>query len=462
VSFNDALLSGLAADGGLYVPEHYPRVSPEQLNAWRDLLQTQGYGALASQVLELFADGYPPDSIGQMTRQAYTAEKFGDPAIVPLQPIGQTSFWLAHLSNGPTASFKDIAMQLLGELLSYELDQRDTTMTVIGATSGDTGSSAEHALMGRRRIKVVMLLPYKRVTPFQRAQMLTIDDPAITNLEIEGVFDDCQDLVKAINLDTAFKARFHISAVNSINWGRVAAQVVYYFAAYLRSGHETVSFAVPTGNFGNILAGHVAREMGLPIDNLILATNENNVLDEFFRNGIYRPRQADLVHRTSSPSMDISKASNFERFVADLLRRDGARVAELFGPTLAQQGYFDLSWTPQFAGLRERFGFISGSASHADRLAVIRRWWQDYQILIDPHTANAVHVAETFTIDGPVIVLETALPFKFADAIEQATGFKPPLPARFAGLEQATEQSVIMPNDLTKVKRWIAKWLRLN
>ncbi|MDR1119168.1 MAG: threonine synthase [Bifidobacteriaceae bacterium] len=346
-AFSEILLEGLAPDGGLYLPESYPKVTPAQLGQWRALLEQRGYAALAAEVLGLFADGYPGDGIGQMTRAAYTAAKFGSPEIVPVTRVGGGDLWLAHLSNGPTAAFKDMAMQLLGELFEYELERRDTWLTVLGATSGDTGSSAEMALLGRERVRTAMLTPRGRMTPFQQAQMFSIDDPSVANLAVDGVFDDCQDLVKTVNLDADFKRRWHVGAVNSINWARVAAQVVYYFAAYLRAGAPRVSFAVPTGNFGNILAGHVAREMGLPADALILATNENNVLHQFFRDGVYRPRAPAQTVATSSPSMDISKASNFERFAADLLNRDGARVAALFGDTLARDGYLDLSGTPE-------------------------------------------------------------------------------------------------------------------
>jgi threonine synthase len=457
--FQDILLSGLAPDGGLYLPVAYPQVDGAKLERWRELLATQGYAALAAAVLELFAPEYGLDGIGQLTRRAYTAEKFEHPAIVPVEPVGEGRLWLAHLSNGPTAAFKDLAMQLIGELFEHELARRGDWLTVLGATSGDTGSSAERALLGRQRIRVAMLTPRGRMTPFQQAQMYSLDDPAIANIAIDGVFDDCQDLVKAVNLDADFKARWRLGAVNSINWARVAAQVAYYFAAYFRTGQGRVSFAVPTGNFGNILAGHVAREMGLPIDALILATNENNVLHQFFRDGVYRPRAAAQTLATSSPSMDISKASNFERFVADLLGRDGARVASLFGPALARDGFFDLGGSPEFAGLRERFGFVSGASSHADRLATIRRLWRERGLLVDPHTSDAVHVACRSGVAGPIVVLETALPVKFAETILEAVGFEPPTPPRFAGLMAAERHVVNLANDVDGLKRWLAGWL---
>jgi threonine synthase len=281
----------------------------------------------------------------------------------------------------------------------------------------------------------------------------------VANLAIDGVFDDCQDLVKAVNLDAGFKTEWHIGAVNSINWARIVAQIVYYFAAYFRSGCERVSFAVPTGNFGNILAGHVARAMGLPADHLILATNENNVLHEFFTTGVYRPRGAAETVETSSPSMDISKASNFERFVADLLGRDGAEVARLFGAALPRDGFFDLSGTPAFAAARQRFGFVSGASTHADRLNAIRRLWRDQRLLIDPHTADAVHVALAGLAPGPVIVTETALPVKFAQTITDAIGVPPPIPERFCGLMGESRHVTDLPNDAGQLKAWLANWL---
>jgi threonine synthase len=461
-SFSEVLLDGLAPDGGLYIPESYPQVDAARLDRWRDLLATQGYAHLAAAVLELFAAEYGGHSLIQMAEAAYTAAKFGTPEIVPVERVAGTNLWLAQLANGPTAAFKDMAMQLLGQLFEVELERRDTWLTVLGATSGDTGSSAEVALTGRSRIRVAMLTPRGRMTPFQQAQMYSIDDPAIANIAIDGVFDDCQDLVKAVNLDAGFKARWHIGAVNSINWARVIAQVIYYFAAYFRTGADCVSFAVPTGNFGNILAGHVAREMGLPIDRLILATNENNVLHEFFSTGIYRPRGAAQTYETSSPSMDISKASNFERFVADLVGRDGARVAALFGVALPREGFFSLADTPEFASLRDRFGFVSGTSTHADRIATIRQTWETAGILVDPHTADAVHVAYALGAagrGGPVIVTETALPIKFAETITEAVGFRPPIPARFAALMDAPRLVTDLPNDAQHLKAWLESWL---
>jgi len=455
--FCDILLEGLAADGGLYLPETYPQVSAETLEQWRELLATEGYAALAARVIGLFIDDIPADDLARLTAAAYTGPKFSDPQIVPVSRIGAGPLWLGHLSNGPTAAFKDMAMQLLGELMEYELSRRGSWMTIVGATSGDTGSSAEYALRGRDGIAVVMLTPAGRMTPFQQAQMFSLSDPNIVNVAVEGVFDDCQDLVKAVHTDAAFKATYHLGAVNSINWARLVAQVVYYFCCWLRvtdgPGQE-ISFAVPTGNFGDICAGHIARAMGLPIRRLILATNENDVLDEFFRTGVYRPRGPEQTWATSSPSMDISKASNFERFIADLYGRDGARVRELFG-AVAGGGFFDISGTPEFEAVRTGYGFVSGSSTHADRVATIGRLWREHGILIDPHTADGVKVAEQYVADEPVVVLETALPVKFAETITEAIGEPPPTPERFAHIEEGPRRVVDLPNDVDALKQLI-------
>ncbi|MDO5067872.1 MAG: threonine synthase [Propionibacteriaceae bacterium] len=453
--FSDILLEGLAPDGGLYLPVEYPSVDAATLERWRQVLADDGYAALAFEVCSLFVDDIPADDLRGICERAYAPEKYLDPTVVPVSELSG-GLWLAHLSNGPTAAFKDMAMQLLGELFPYELARRGETLTILGATSGDTGSSAEHALRGRDGVRVVMLSPADRMTPFQQAQMYTLDDGNIVNLAVEGVFDDCQDLVKAVNADAEFKARHRIGAVNSINWARLMAQIVYYFAIWLRiSDGEEISFAVPSGNFGNIAAGHIARQMGLPIRHLVLATNENDVLDEFFRTGIYRVRSAAETLATSSPSMDISKASNFERFVADLLGRDGATVTELFGTRLGAEGSFDLSRVD-----RSATGFVSGSSRHADRVETIRKVWQHDQVLIDPHTADGVHVARRLlaegSITGPVVVLETALPVKFAETIVEAVGITPPRPERFAGLEELPRHVRRIPAEVAKVKQVIA------
>lgn len=449
--FSDILLEGLAADGGLYLPESYPQVGPEQLAAWRTLLAEEGYAALAYEIVSLFIDDIPAEDLRGIVERAYEPSKFLDPAVVPVTELAD-GLWLAHLSNGPSVAFKDMAMQLLGELFAYELERRGETLTVVGATSGDTGSSAMYALQGKPGVTVFMLSPAGRMTPFQQAQMFSLNDPSIINIAVDGVFDDCQDIVKAINADAEFKARHRVGAVNSINWARLLAQVVYYFAAYLQVAPEgAISFAVPSGNFGNIAAGHIARQMGLPIHRLILATNENNVLEEFFRTGVYRVRGGAETLATSSPSMDISKASNFERFVFDLLGRDAARVRELF-EGLGSDGSFDLGDTPEFRGQVAQFGFVAGTSTHEDRLAQIRRVHEADGMVIDPHTADAVKVAKGSGVEGPIVVLETALPVKFAETIVEAIGIVPPRPERFDGIEDLPRIVVDVPNDVAAVR----------
>jgi len=454
-SFCEILLEGLAPDGGLYLPERYPRVDAATLARWRPL----PYAELAFEVLSLFVDDIPPADLRRLCRETYDETTFGTREITPLRLLGG-GLHVQALSNGPTLAFKDMAMQLLGRLFEYELGRRGARLNIVGATSGDTGSAAEYAMRGRRGVRVFMLSPAGRMSPFQQAQMFSLHDENIHNLCIEGTFDDCQDIVKSIGNDLAFKRAHDIGTVNSINWARLVAQVVYYYAGYFQATQrdgDPVSFAVPSGNFGNICAGHVARSMGLPIDALVLATNENDVLDEFFRTGRYRVRPAAETFETSSPSMDISKASNFERFVYDLLGHDAAaaaRTAELFGPRLAQEGGFTLT-ADEFARV-PRYGIVSGRSTHADRLATIRDAWQRHGTMIDPHTADGLKVAREQLKPGvPMVVLETALPAKFAATIREALGRDPEVPAALRGIEQLPRRYTTLPADAAGVQRYI-------
>ena len=458
--FCEILLEGLAPDGGLYLPEAYPQVDGTALAAWRTVWQTRGYAALAFEILSLYIDDIPAADLKAICDKTYTEAVFGTPQIVPLKPL-EPGLTLEALSNGPTLAFKDMAMQLLGNLFEYELDRRGEQLNILGATSGDTGSAAEYAMRGKKGVRVFMTSPHGRMSPFQQAQMFSLMDENIHNIAIEGVFDDCQDIVKAVSNDLEFKRRYKIGTVNSINWARLLAQVVYYFAGYFQATSDNtqqVSFTVPSGNFGNVCAGHVARMMGLPIRQLVVATNENDVLDEFFRTGVYRVRGSADTHETSSPSMDISKASNFERFVFDLLGRDGARIKALFGDALNQAGRFDLSADPAFADAAARYGFVSGKSTHADRLATIRDTWERFGVMIDTHTADGVKVARAH-LDAavPMIVLETALPIKFAATIVEALGREPDRPAQFAGIEALPKRVSVMPADAQAVKALIAR-----
>jgi len=484
--FCDILLEGLAPDGGLYLPERYPQVDDATLSRWREVYHKQGYAELAFEILSLYIDDIPAADLRALCAKTYTAEVFGTGEIVPLRHL-ESGIWLEALSNGPTLAFKDMAMQLLGNLFEYELARRGEELNILGATSGDTGSAAEYAMRGKKGVRVFMTSPQGRMSPFQQAQMFSLMDDNIFNIAVDGVFDDCQDMVKAVSNDLDFKRQYKIGTVNSINWARLLAQVVYYFAGYFQATELTptlsagasslppegavspwggpaaqrntqkVSFTVPSGNFGNICAGHVARMMGLPIARLVLATNENDVLDEFFKTGMYRVRSSADTHETSSPSMDISKASNFERFVFDLLGRDGARIKSLFGDALARVGFFDLEAHPAFSQAASRYGFESGKSTHADRLATIKDTWERHGMMIDTHTADGVKVAREHLQAGvPMIVLETALPIKFAETIVEATGREPERPARFVGIEALPKRVITMAADVQAIKTFIA------
>ena len=464
--FCEILLEGLAPDGGLYLPEAYPQISAAQLGHLRQVLNTQGYAALAFEVLSLYIDDIPANDLRDLCQKTYTKASFGTPEIVPIKALKTKAalgavVYLEALSNGPTLAFKDMAMQLLGNLFEYELTRRNAELNIFGATSGDTGSAAEYAMRGKKGVRVFMTSPEGRMSPFQQAQMFSLLDANIHNIAIQGVFDDCQDIVKAVSNDLAFKRKYKIGTVNSINWARLLAQVVYYFAGYFQATQndtQKVSFSVPSGNFGNVCAGHVARMMGLPIEHLIVATNENDVLDEFFRTGVYRVRASADTHETSSPSMDISKASNFERFVFDLLHRDAARVKHLFHNELNQTGQFDLGQDPLFAQAKTQFGFLSGKSTHADRLQTIQTIYADNHIMVDTHTADGLKVAVPLAKPGvPMLVLETALPIKFAATLVEALGREPDRPVKFEGIEALPKRVLVMPKSVDAVKDYIAK-----
>lgn len=453
--FCEILLEGLAPDGGLYLPEQYPQVDGATLAAWRTLYAKKGYAALAYAVLQLYIDDIPAADLQAICDTTYTTTTFAKPAIAPVRQL-EGNIYLQELSNGPTLAFKDMAMQLLGNLFEYVLQRNQQQLNILGATSGDTGSAAEYAMRGKQGIRVFMLSPHGRMSAFQQAQMFSLQDANIHNLAVTGVFDDCQDMVKAVSNDLDFKRQYKIGTVNSINWARLLAQVVYYFAGYFqatKTDSQTVSFTVPSGNFGNICAGHVARMMGLPIGKLVVATNENNVLDEFFKTGVYRVRSAQDTHETSSPSMDISKASNFERFVFDLLGKDAQATNNLFGQQLVKPGYFDLSQHSNFALANSQFGFVSGNSSHAQRIATIRDCHSRLNTLIDPHTADGVTVARDYVSDSePMIVLETALPIKFASTIEEAIGQPCEIPVQFTSLQDLPQRVRVVSPDMAELK----------
>lgn len=457
-SYGEILLEGLATDGGLVVPETVPTVSAVQIESWRGL----SYPELAAKVLGFYATDISRQDLARMCHAAYSPENFVHEAIVPVTHL-EGDISLVGLSEGPTLAFKDMAMQFLGQALEHVLATADRALNIVGATSGDTGSAAEYALRGKQGISVFMLSPQGRMSDFQRAQMYSLTDENIHNVAIEGVFDDCQNLVKTLSGDLVFKREHDLGTVNSINLGRITAQMVYYFWAWLRASDSVdatdratfeVSFTVPSGNFGNILSGHLAKSMGLPIRRLVLAANENNVLDDFFRTGVYSPRTAADTFLTSSPSMDISKASNLERFIFDLLGRDPERLAAAWRE-LDATGSIDLrSELPRFEA---EFGFQSGTSTHADRVATIRSVSEATGILLDPHTADGVKVAREHVEPGvPMLVLETAKPEKFPEIVFEATGARIGIPEHLAGLLERPQHVTEMGNDEAALREFIA------
>lgn len=447
--FSEVLLMGLAPDGGLMLPEHYPMIDEATLNQWRHL----SYPELAFEVIRLFATDIPEDDLRAIINRTYTIQNFGTAEITPVRTL-KDGIKIQALSNGPTLAFKDMAMQFLGNMFEYVLARQNKVLNILGATSGDTGSAAEYALRGKKGIHVFMLSPEGKMSAFQRAQMYSLQDDNIHNIAVKGMFDDCQDIVKTIQGDSHFKHDFHISTVNSINWGRIVAQVVYYFAGYFKATNnnsERVSFCVPTGNFGNICAGHIAKQMGLPIDRLIVATNENNVLDQFFKTGEYYPRNAEHTYVTSSPSMDISKASNFERFIFDVMRRDADSISSLWERVGKGEGF---NLHVKLDKIHEKYGFVSGKSTHVDRLATIKSVYETDGQLIDPHTADGVKVAREVRLPGETIVcLETALAAKFEQTIHEAVGdVDVPRPEKLRGLEDLPQRVQVVPNNADVVK----------
>ncbi len=461
LNFSEILLGGLAPDGGLYLPESYPQFSDADLSAMRGM----NYRDLAFTILSRLIDeqDIPSKDLRVIVDKTYRAEVYcytrkGQNAedITPTLKL-ENNLYLLSLSNGPTLAFKDMAMQLLGNLFEYVLAQKGETTNILGATSGDTGSAAEYAMRGKKGVNVFMLSPHQKMSRFQAAQMFSLQDKNIFNIAVKGVFDDAQDIVKAVSNDHVFKAANKIGAVNSINWARVAAQVVYYFKGYFavtKNNNEKVSFAVPSGNFGNVCAGHIARMMGLPIDKLVVATNENDVLDEFFKTGVYRPRGSANTYHTSSPSMDISKASNFERFVFDLTGRDATKVRELWASVDAG-GAFDIKQEGLFEKIAS-YGFESGNSNHTNRMQTIKQAQKKYDVVIDTHTADGLKVAlEHRDVNTPMLVLETALPAKFEDAIVEALGYAPERPAALEGIEKLSQRFEVMDADVNAIKSYV-------
>ena len=447
LEFGDVLLAGLAADGGLYVPDRWPELSPEALSGHPG---RGDYADLAAEVMWPFVGGtYLRNRFDELVRDAYT--EFSHPGIVPMVQLGD-GLWLMELFHGPTLAFKDIALQLVGRLFDEELARRGERVTIVGATSGDTGSAAIEAVRDRENIQIVILHPHGRVSEVQRRQMTTVDSANVHNVAIEGTFDDCQDLVKAMFADAEFRAEQQLSAVNSINWARVMAQTVYYVAAATRYGLEKVSFSVPTGNFGNVLAGHVARQMGLPVDRFIVASNRNDILTQFFTTGSMAISE---VHPTMSPSMDIQVSSNLERLLFELLDRDGIRTAMLL-EDFRSTG--EMRIDARIAAELEQ-GWMGVRVDEGETTAAIAELFRDTGMIVDPHTAVGLAAARRSRrdLDGDMVVMATAHPAKFGDAVEAAIGTRPPMPPALAELAERPEHCQRLPNDLRAVKTHVAR-----
>ena len=447
LDFGDVLLAGLAADGGLYVPDRWPELSPQALNGHPG---RGDYADLAAEVMWPFVDGtYTRDRFDELVRDSYAG--FDHPDVVPMVELGD-GLWLMELFHGPTLAFKDIALQLVGRLFDEELSRRSERVTIVGATSGDTGAAAIEAVRDRENIQIVVLHPHGRVSEMQRRQMTTVASANVHNVAIEGTFDDCQDLVKAMFGDAEFRAEQRLSAVNSINWARVMAQTVYYVAAATRYGLERVSFSVPTGNFGNVLAGHVARQMGLPVDRFIVASNRNDILTQFFTTGSMAISE---VHPTMSPSMDIQVSSNLERLLFELLDRDGTRTAELLEDFRATG---EMRIDPRIsAELNQNWSGVR--VDEDETTAAIAELFRDTGMIVDPHTAVGLAAARHTRrdADGAMVVMATAHPAKFGDAVAAAIGAPAPLPPALAELADRPERCERLPNDLNAVKAHVAQ-----
>lgn len=452
LSFSDALLAGLARDGGLYVPKSWPALTQAEIAGFSG----KPYTAVAERVVGALSDGdIEAAALSGMIRDAYAG--FRHPAVCPLTQIGDNLFVL-ELFHGPTLAFKDVAMQLLGRLMDHVLALRGERATIVGATSGDTGGAAIDAFKGLKRVDVFVLYPEGRVSEVQRRQMTTVEADNVHAIAVEGTFDDCQNLLKAMFNHHAFRDEIGLSGVNSINWARIAAQVVYYFTSAVALGApgRKVSFAVPTGNFGDILAGFVAKRMGLPVERLMIATNSNDILARTLASGVYEMRG---VAATTSPSMDIQISSNFERLLFETHDRDSAAVRRLM-QSLQQSGRFEIAPEP-LARIRAEFDAV---AQDEDAVAAeIRRSWNEAGYLLDPHTAIGVGAArQGLKADPatPMIVLGTAHPAKFPAAVKAASGVTPALPAHLADLMERRERSTLLPNDLGRIEDFVRSHAR--
>ncbi len=446
IGFKDAVMMGLATDGGLILPETIPQLGPETLDTWQGL----PYRELAFRIMSIFADDIPEDDLRSLIFRSY--DSFDNKEITPV--VTENGVYILELFHGPTLAFKDVALQFLGNLFEYLLKERGERMNIVGATSGDTGSAAIYGVRGKENINIFILHPHLKTSPIQALQMTTVLDSNVHNVAVTGTFDDCQNIVKALFNDLAFKEKYALGAVNSINWARVLAQVVYYFYAWFRvmeGGGTDIVFSVPTGNFGDIFAGYVAKKMGLPIKRLILATNENNILTRFINDGDY---SIGDVMPTLSPSMDIQVASNFERYLYYLFEENPSRVVDAFSH-FSQTGRMEFS-----AGELEkvRAEFSSRSVNRAETIATISEFHRRSGYLLDPHTAVGVRAAlDTVAGGESAVCLATAHPAKFGEAVEEATGIAPPFPQALAGIEKLPARCEILGADIDLIKSFIER-----
>lgn len=444
ISFKDAVMMGLATDGGLLLPQSIPLLSPEVLDSWQGL----PYRELAFRIISLFADDIPGDDLKRLINHSY--DLFANHEITPV--IRENGVYILELFHGPTLAFKDVALQLLGNIFEYLLKERGERMNIVGATSGDTGSAAIYGVRGKEKINIFILHPHLKTSPIQARQMTTVLDANVQNIAVNGTFDDCQNIVKALFNDLQFKGKYSLGAVNSINWARVLAQVVYYFYAWFRvteAGGAKIIFSVPTGNFGDIFAGYVAKRMGLPIKKLLLATNENNILTRFVSGGDY---SLGNVVQTISPSMDIQVASNFERYLYYLFDEEPARVRRAF-TEFAGSGRMSFTGA-EMAQVRD--DFISRSVTEEETLATIASFCRETGYLLDPHTAVGVKAALACgDKDASLICLATAHPAKFGEAVQKATGVAPPYPEALAGIEKLPTRCAVLDADQAAIRAFI-------
>ncbi len=450
VSFSDAVMMGLAEDGGLLLPQNLPRVDMTTVNSWRNL----PYQRLAFEVIRLFVDDIDPLVLEELIESSY--RRFRHPQVTPITRRGDV--FIQELFHGPTFAFKDVALQFLGNLFEHLLELRDERLNIVGATSGDTGSAAIHGVRGKERINIFILHPDGRVSPIQKLQMTTITDPNVFNIAVRGTFDDGQAIVKALFNDLDFKSEYHLGAVNSINWARVLAQVVYYIYAWLKlnaHGHESVDFSVPTGNFGDIFAGFTAKRL-LPeglINRFVLATNSNDILARFVNRGDY---SKSAVRATCSPSMDIQVASNFERYLYYLRGEDARKVARDMR-NFDETGRLDLSDQRRDVAA----DFVSRAVSEDETLATIRDFHEQHDYLMDPHTAVGVHAGLALREEArPMVCLATAHPAKFGEAVHRAIGRAPGLPPGLADLDKKESRCVVLDADVDQIRSYIREHVK--